>query len=700
MPRGAFSRRSLPSKVLLRAFGLLWLLGISTVSPGAGAEADALQALRLRGLTARPAALLMSGQAGGDVPLAVLALPIPVGSAGVAVAVVVEAPLAALGSSPDGDLRAEVYVYATDASGAPRDSLTQVFSVPEAARKEESGIFGIRFLGHLELEPGDYDLRVLLVGETPERFGLYRSPLQIPGSKKNTPVLLPPLVVSESTDGWLEVREAPHGTQRGDLLEPLGLRRWPAARPVLPAGWEGEVLVLGQTMGPLPGDLSGILESPAEEALGRVSMVSSTLGSPGGGFESWRLAVRLEAAGSGLARWRWETSMAGTALPPAREVWLAEGGTGPSSWAKLQTLPTPPTTAEAQAAPSAAPPPPQKASDELRDRELRAFSRSYSGLLREVAEGNRDLAMTQLIDLEAKIVTGRSLSGVEALREAELAVLRPLAAPSAEAYVPVVWLYLDLFERYLQERQFLLAAHARVMAGTLLDLYVAAAPGESSKKLAADLFAVFGGALQAASQSTASEVAFRRAVELDATQTEALRGLVASYERARQDDSAIIYLEKLTRLRPADTEACVRLGRIQLREDRKAQAEEILRSCVEKNAPEWALAVAFQELALLLGRDGRWPAAAEVLDEATRRLPSEPRLQLLRAYALDRVQRPAAGRHAVARLQSVGPTFRDSPRARYGRWPRELFALLRRSLVPEVDRRREVLADALRKEKK
>ncbi|MCB1033381.1 MAG: hypothetical protein KDD47_06060, partial [Acidobacteria bacterium] len=72
-------------RALLLVTGLLFA-GLEAQGQGA----EPLQALRLRGLTARPAALLMSGQSGGEVPLAVLALPMPPTGGESPVAVILE----------------------------------------------------------------------------------------------------------------------------------------------------------------------------------------------------------------------------------------------------------------------------------------------------------------------------------------------------------------------------------------------------------------------------------------------------------------------------------------------------------------------------------------------------------------------------------------------------------------------------------
>ncbi len=696
-------------RALAVAVFLAWATTASGQEPAATGGMS-LQALRLRGLTARSAALLMSGQSGGAVPLAVLALPMPASAVGAGVAVVVEAGLEALGATEDGNLRSEIYIYATDAGGAPRGSLTQTFTVPKGwlrgGAEGEAKVSAVRFLGHLEVPPGSYDLRVLVVGRSPERFGLYLTPLEVPELAGEASFLWPPLLRTTPQSGWLFVREAPHGRERRDPLKLLGLDSYPAARPVLVPGEEGEVQVLGRHMGPLPGDVSGSFLGVGEQSLGRSLPVSASLGPPGESLESWRLKVRFEPTGAGAARWQWETSVEDVALPPTREVWLArEASSSGRPWPELLGS----TGAAGQEAsrvvdgalstplPKVAQQP--QGPEKLKERELRAVARKYSQILEKLAARHRSQALEDLVVLEEGLIAGRSLPGVETLREVELTVLRKIARRFPEGLVPIIWLYLDHFERSLRERRRLVAVHARLLAVRLIDIYLESATQESSTGLAAGLLTAFGGSLQASSLSTASEAAFRRALELDSGQALALRGLVASYERARQDDLAILQLEKLIALRPEDTEACVRWGRIQLRNDRKTQAETIFRSCIEKSSPAWALAVAYQELALLLGRSNRWQEAAERLEEGHRRLPRQHRIELLRAYALDRLHRPVEGRHAVARLQPSGMSSRESPRARYGRWPRELFALFRRQLEPAVDRRIEALAAALGEEK-
>ena len=673
-------------------FGLLPLV----VAASARGE-ETLQALRLRGLTARPAALLMSGQSGGEIPLAVLALPVPTAGDEIGLAVVVETGLQALAAGGEGDLRSEIYVYATDAASAPRSSLTQTFTVPAAKLAPDSGLTGLRFLGHLELAPGQYDLRVLILGRTPERFGLYRTPLVVPDFAGEAPALLPPLLQAPAEDGWVRVREAPHGKVRQDLLALAGLSYWPAARPVLPPDWEGELLVLGRRLGPLPGDLSGRLVSIDEAPLGQSPLVSATLAAASGSLESWRLKVRLEPSGVGAARWSWKTEVDGASVPPAREVWLSASGPSSRPWPQLQGT-GPVRTSSPIASVPRSQAQPREDPGRLSEEELASLLERFPQLLRRWLQGEGEAAMGELLELEASVVSGRSLAGVEALREAELQALRRAAGSSPESFVPVAWLYIERFESYIAQRQFLLAAHARLLVRKLLDLFVESNPGGDSKRLAADLFTAYGQSLQTLSLSTESEAAFRRALELDPTQVGALRGLVASHERARQDDRAITYLEQWLALNPMEGEACARLGRIQLRNDRKLVAESTFRRCLKADGPAWAVAVAYQELALLLGRLDRWGEAASLLEEGVQALPDQARLKLLRAYALDRLQKPAAGRQALATLSSPSLLAGDSPRARYGRFDRETAREFRGRLEVEIHRYRGVLLEILDKE--
>ncbi|HTQ79409.1 MAG TPA: hypothetical protein VMM92_05395, partial [Thermoanaerobaculia bacterium] len=143
-------------------------LGQTPAAPPAPAAATSVPPQTLRvlptgGLRVETAALLLSGQEGGNLPLAVLALPLPGGAGGQArVPVVVEADgTALLVGHEEGPLRVEVCLYALGAGGGVEAALLNTVEIQPAglATVEKSGL---RFEAELLLPPGEVSLRVLV----------------------------------------------------------------------------------------------------------------------------------------------------------------------------------------------------------------------------------------------------------------------------------------------------------------------------------------------------------------------------------------------------------------------------------------------------------------------------------------------------------------------------------------------------------
>lgn len=160
----------------------------------------ALEAIPLGGLETRSAALVLSGQEGGELiaGTAVVPLPAQAGADGrwpVSLSIEVRrAPLAALNAAlpeeAEGRLVTEVYAYALDgnndgnndgnSSGDLHAFLAEAFSLDLDLHGDAYDAAGVRYLGRLDLPPGRYSLRLLVLQRQLDRLALAIVPLEVP----------------------------------------------------------------------------------------------------------------------------------------------------------------------------------------------------------------------------------------------------------------------------------------------------------------------------------------------------------------------------------------------------------------------------------------------------------------------------------------------------------------------------------------
>jgi VWFA-related protein len=167
------------------------------------------------------------------------------------VPVVIEADGASLISGTQGDaLPAEIYTYAIDSSGSIQDFFTQSLRFELAKVAPALRQSGIKFFGHLDLPPGEYNVRVLVRNGATGAYGLRSQPLVVPAFAQLAPVLLPPFF-PEAPGRWLMVREAPRGQKKQAPPYPFVVQERayiPSSRPVLAAGQEAAVALVGYNL--------------------------------------------------------------------------------------------------------------------------------------------------------------------------------------------------------------------------------------------------------------------------------------------------------------------------------------------------------------------------------------------------------------------------------------------------------------------
>lgn len=223
-----------PATLLRFACLLLLPLPASGVAP-AGPPVEAFDA---GGLEARSAALILSGQQGGAIRIAALALPGPVEGDLAPVDVLVEIDGHSLLEAPaggelGGEILTEVHAYALRQDGTLADFFTQAFRFDPAVAAGPSWT-GVRFAGRLDLPPGEHSLRLLVLRRATDRFGLAVMPVTVPAEHGEEPV-------PDGPEGrWLRVRMAELDVPEGVFGRSAGLTvamaagSEPPELPVLP----------------------------------------------------------------------------------------------------------------------------------------------------------------------------------------------------------------------------------------------------------------------------------------------------------------------------------------------------------------------------------------------------------------------------------------------------------------------------------
>jgi VWFA-related protein len=189
---------------------------------------------------------LLTGDEPGPVPMAVIATPYPKDGEMAWVPVLVEADgPALLADNGPGDLLAEIYIYALDEQGAVRGYVAQALSLELARVEADLRRGGLRFLGHLELPPGRFNLRILALNGRTGAYGLRVARVEVPEMGAGKPVLLQPIFPKPPGQGvvtreaTVDGREIPFPFTQGPISY------LPDPRPVLRSGEEAPVALVG-----------------------------------------------------------------------------------------------------------------------------------------------------------------------------------------------------------------------------------------------------------------------------------------------------------------------------------------------------------------------------------------------------------------------------------------------------------------------
>jgi VWFA-related protein len=200
------------------------------------------------------AEMILTNEEIAEMEVSVLAAPIPGSSGRWFVPVVVEIPGDNLVPTDENRRRrktlVEVHVYAVDSKGAVLDLMVNgvELDMRKVASTLEKG--GLRIVGRLELEEGEYRIRVLVRYQ--ENGGLFLSTIPVSMGVKDggAPTFLAPLFFSLA-DGWLVVRDAASlavGSAEALPFHIGGLSFVPAVRPTLGRDEAIGVFLLGSDL--------------------------------------------------------------------------------------------------------------------------------------------------------------------------------------------------------------------------------------------------------------------------------------------------------------------------------------------------------------------------------------------------------------------------------------------------------------------
>jgi VWFA-related protein len=153
-------------------------------------------------------------------------------------------------------LNLELYAYVSNRQGQMADFFTRRIALDLKKGGKMLRATGVKYYGHVDLPPGDYQVRVLVRDADSGRTGVRSEPLSIPAYQKREPVLLPPLFMEARRD-WVLVRERSKEAASASVVYPFTVKGEPyvpAARPALASADKARLCLVGYNLG--KGDLT------------------------------------------------------------------------------------------------------------------------------------------------------------------------------------------------------------------------------------------------------------------------------------------------------------------------------------------------------------------------------------------------------------------------------------------------------------
>jgi tetratricopeptide (TPR) repeat protein len=645
-----------------------------------------LRVLRTGGLRVETAALLMSGQEGGTIPLATLVLPMPGTGTRSRVAVLLEMDGSETVTGQATDLlRLEICLYAitSPSEGGPggrvAGSRMDTVEVDLSRLGPDLEKSGLKYIGELDLPPGEYALRALVRNAATGEVGLRSIPVAIPDFSQRQGLLLPPML-PEPADAWLVAR----GSGLASSPPVFAMDSLPSARPILApsvrtglriAAWklEGDVRVEvrrpgGARVAVFPLEISG-REASTIPGLEILTASFEPQGIEEGVYEI--RAVPAEGRGDDAA------------LLSTSFVLLERGSDG-QVWAALTQPRSQTGAASASGTPgdtttqASRPSPPARRGKRVRRIDAGPVKAAYRQALAVLASGDREAARAAVAALEISVLTGEKPASSEDLLEVELDVAKELArgkAEAADAIVPLLTIHQVIYRDAVRKQTFLLSTHDRELVFHLSALYAELSGSPEGKKRAARfLDGIAAEMIWTAPPGLRSRL-YQQILSFDPEDRTALLCMAVDAERQGRYAETVAGLERLDRILPGQPEVLLRLAVNLARIGKVQDARRVLAGIVENKggtrSEPWQAAVATQELVRILIAAGDLDAAEAAAREGLRRLPDDDKLALQLGMIRDLRKDPRGAREAVAKVGTKTGGSGGAARNRYNRMPLE-----------------------------
>lgn len=611
------------------------------------------------GVDARGAALLMSGQSGGQVGGAVTWTVADSGgpSGGLELRFVVEIDgESLLAGTPPAPVPVEIVAYLVDESG---DLIAHVATgVVLAAADDRARLMdgGLKHLGALPAPQGRCSLRLLVRNRVSGRIFLGRRELDLGLNGGGVPVLVPP-IVAEPPRRWVKSIQPDLETTRAQE-GPGDPRDWPSARPVWRADRGLALIVAGSAVADgLP------LAARLEDRLGR-TVLEPRIHPEGPVAVDSRIAfVKAEVEAPDLQPGDYHLVLSVDDPRQKRSVdrylsVLIHEGEGGSCWTDLGGVVD---QAEARAAATNPEPSP-------RDVDFTSMRSAYLDGLRAWANDDVVSARRIISELEGPIAEEKDPRAWRQLVQVEGSVVAELAEVHPGVPMAATLLHREMFLWYLARGEGALAHHSWGWTARLAREVERRAEGRRPDGFAEAVLLDLADRLVESGQPDAARRLFETAAKIAPTSLRPLMALGTLAERQGYPENAIRPLRRLVKFHPEHLEARLRLAVCLLRENKTKEAEEMFRALLSPAVAPWIRALAYQELAGLLIATDRSESAVDLLLEGTGELPDNQRMWILLAHALGADGRPRQASEILAAVNWLATGDGESPRYRYSRW--------------------------------
>lgn len=187
-----------------------------------------------------------------DLALSVLAAPFRASEGQWYVPVIIEIDGEPLLAGHKGDrMPVEFYTYVTDHRGEMKDFFTQLVTLDLGQRRKAFASTGLKYYGSLDLQPGEYLVRVLVRNAQTGRSGVQTTRVEVPVEASSDPFLLPPFFL-EQERSWFLVREKRNDLEGRSVVYPFtvnGEPYIPSARPALGIKDEADLCLVAYNLG-------------------------------------------------------------------------------------------------------------------------------------------------------------------------------------------------------------------------------------------------------------------------------------------------------------------------------------------------------------------------------------------------------------------------------------------------------------------